>query len=108
MRELAQFVEVVDPIPRKVRRHGRRRTSQLLDHGAVLQLLEDIARFTSDRETREPRAARTDAPARNRYGKALYARGDRFEIDSTPREYGSKVLIVGDEVLLQARVVFHD
>src|SRR5271155_1531396 len=99
MRELAQFAEVVDAIPRKVRRHRRRRTSQLLDHGAVFQLLKDIARFTSDRETREPRTARTDAPARNRYGKALYARSDRFEIDSTPRQHGSKMLIVGGKVL---------
>src|SRR5580693_10512166 len=108
VRELAQFAEVIDAIPRKVRRHRRRRTSQLLDHGAVLQLLEDVSRFTCDRETRESRTARTDAPARNRDGKALYACSDSFEIHSTPRQYCSKMLIVGGKILLEARVVFHD
>src|SRR5208282_6635382 len=65
-RKVPQFAEIVNPVPGKMWRHRGRRTSQLLDHGAVLELLEDVARLAGHRKAREPRAARADPPAGNR------------------------------------------
>ena len=91
-----------------MRRDRRRRTPELLDHRAVFELLEDVARLAGHGKAREPRAARADAPARNRHREPLDARGDCFEIDAAPRQHGAEVIVVGGKVLLQARVVLCD
>src|SRR5215472_12927150 len=60
----AQGGIVVDLVPRNVRRDRRCRPRQSLDHGTIVDLLEDVARLARPRKAGEPRATRADAPGR--------------------------------------------
>ena len=57
---------VVVEVPGDVQRDARRRAGQLMDDGAVVELVEDIARLADAGKAGEARAARPNAPARDR------------------------------------------
>ena len=77
---LAQFFVVVDLVPRKVRRHGGRAAHQLVDHAAVLQLVEHIARLALAGEAGEARAAGAHAPAGHGHGELGYVGFQHIDI----------------------------
>ena len=60
----AQRGEIVGAIPGYVQRNGWRGAGQPVDDGAVLELLEHIARLAGTGESSEPRAAGAHAPRR--------------------------------------------
>ena len=62
---LPKLVEVVDFVPRKMRRNPWRTANQCIDDRAVLEFLEDTPRLRFAGESRESRASGPDAPARH-------------------------------------------
>ncbi|MCY1294693.1 hypothetical protein D9M68_577680 [compost metagenome] len=54
--------KIADLVPGNVQRDGRRRPGQLLDDGAILELVEDIAWLPLAGETGKARAAGADTP----------------------------------------------
>ena len=82
-------------VPRNVQRDGRRRARQLLDDGAILDLVEDVARLAGAGKAREARAAGADAPGRDgdMEGRDLVA--DRIDRDAAAVELLAERGVVG-------------
>jgi hypothetical protein len=59
---LTQGLVVRDPVPREMGADARGGAAQLLDDGAVFELLVDIGGLAGDRELGEARAAAACAP----------------------------------------------
>ena len=83
---LAQGGVVAHLVPGKVRRDARGDAAQLLDDGAVLQLLVDVGRLAGDRELGEARAAAPRAPGRHGDREAGHPVLDRIDGDALALE----------------------
>ncbi len=62
VRLLPQAAHILHLVPRNVERDGRRQARQLVDDGAVVQLVEDVARLAAAGKPGKARAAGADAP----------------------------------------------
>ncbi len=71
-------------VPRDMQRNGRRRSGQLMNDGAVVQLVEDAARLAGAGKAGEARATRADAPGGNSHEELLRPLSSSASI-STPR-----------------------
>ena len=60
-----QLGRIVVAVPGDVQRDARRRAGQLMDDGAIVELVEDVARLADAGEAGEARAAGADAPGRH-------------------------------------------
>src|SRR5262245_29821809 len=96
---LAQRIDIAHTIPWKMQRDRRRRAGELLDHRAVLELVEDVARLARAGEAREARAARAHAPRRQSDAELADARGDALDVEIAPAERAAECLVI----LLQRR-----
>ncbi len=88
-----------------MQRHLGRGARELLDHAAVLELVEDVARLAGAREACEPRAAGADAPARDRDAEARHLLAHPLDVDVAAREALAQPAVVLGEMAQQAVVV---
>src|SRR5262249_11403324 len=72
----------------------RRGARELLDHAAIVELVEDVARLAGAGEARESRAAGAHAPGRNRDAELADARGDALDVDIAPPQLAAERLVV--------------
>ena len=79
-RLLLQLGGVGDPVPGDMQGDARRSAGQAVDDGAVVQLVEDVARLALAREAGEARAAGADAPGGDGDGERGGARFDHGNI----------------------------
>src|SRR5262249_50220646 len=77
---------------------GRRAARELLDGGAVLELLVDVARLARLREAAEARAAGADAPRRDRDLERLRALRQRLDVGAAPLQTRAELGEVAREV----------
>nr|GEU28680.1 hypothetical protein [Tanacetum cinerariifolium] len=113
LRLLAQGLRIRHLIPREVQRHTRRGARELMDHAAVVQLFEHVARLSAAGKTRKARAARAGAPAGQRDRELLRLRGQRLDVDAAARQDAGQrrvvLLQVGGELgVVVARVDVQD
>ena len=92
------------------RRHGRREPGQRVDHAAIGELVEDIARLAGTGKAGEARAARADAPTRHGHGEGHGGAHQGLGIEPAPRQFARQRLevlamigeagpvVVGDEI----------
>ena len=83
-RALGQFPVVAHFVPGDMRRAGRGGARQLLDGRAILELVEDPARFADAGEAGEARAAGADGPRRRGDGESRDFFGDRLDVQAAP------------------------
>ena len=110
LRRLAQLGVVLDLVPREMRRDGRREAGQRVDHAAIGELVEDVARLAGTGKAGEARAARADAPARHGDGEGHRVLDQRLGVEPAPRQLARERLevlamigepgpvLVGDEI----------
>ena len=98
----------VGPVPGDVQRDGRRRAGQLVDDGAVAELVEDVARLAGAGEAREARAAGADAPGRHRDGEGGDPGLHRLDVDAAAVELRAERGVVLAERGLAAGVLGRD
>ncbi len=78
-----------------MQRDRRRRLRQLMDDGAIVELVEDAARLAGAGEAGKARAAGADAPGGNgdeEFGDLL---GDRLDIDAAAGKCRAQRLVIG-------------
>jgi hypothetical protein len=92
--ELLHRMHVLVLVPGEMQRDGRRRPGQLLDRGAVLELVEHVARLADAGEAGEARAAGADAPARNRDAEAGDRLGDGLDVGAGAPQLAAQRLII--------------
>ena len=69
-----------------MRRDGRRETGQGVDHAAIGEFVEDIARLAGTGKASEARAARADAPTRHGDGEGHRVLDQRLGVEPAPRQ----------------------
>ncbi len=84
---LAQRSVIARRIPGEMRRNRRRRTHELLDRRAIVELVEEVARLAGARKARKARAARADAPGRDRDAERHHLFDERFAIETAPAQH---------------------
>ncbi len=92
-RLLAKAGVVLDLVPGEVRRDPRGHPAQLLDQGAVLELLVDVGRLARDRELGEARAADAAAPRGKGDRETGDLRLDGLDIAASPRQRAAQAVV---------------
>ncbi|MNE08549.1 hypothetical protein D3C80_1012010 [compost metagenome] len=95
-------------VPRDMQRDSRCRAGQLIDDGAVFQLVENSAGFALAGKTGKPGTTGTDAPGRNGDEKLRNLFRNGFDIDAAAGQVFAEGRIVGAVRCLVAFVVFAD
>ena len=94
LRLFGKLAVIADLVPREMRRAGRRRPRQLMDGCAILELVDNAARFALARKAGEARAARADPPRRNGDGESGDFGGDRLDVEAAALQAPSEGGIV--------------
>ena len=81
-------------VPRNMQRDGGRGARQLLDDGAILDLVEDVARLAAAGKAREARAAGADAPGGDGDAERRDLVADRVDVDAAPVELLAERVVV--------------
>ena len=88
---------VLAGIPGQVQRDGRRRAGEPVDHSAVLEFLEDVARLARPGEAREARPASANTPGGQCHGEIRHTARHGLDVETTAHELRPECLVVGIE-----------
>ena len=91
---VAQFGRVRHLVPRNVKRHAGGGAGQLLDHSAVSDLVEEVARLARAGEPSEAGTTGADAPRRERDAKVGDLFGDHLDVCARPRQHLAQMVVV--------------
>ena len=103
-----QFGRIVVAIPGDVQRDARRRAGQLMDDGAIVELVEDVARLADAGEAREARAAGADAPGRHGDRERGGLRLHLVDVDVAAAEHVAERLVFALQRLERGLVLVAD
>src|ERR1700688_4797583 len=96
-RRLAQFLGIVELVPGKMQGNRRGRPRQLLYDRTVVEFVEDVARLAGPGKAGEARAARADAPGRQRDAEGGDLLRDRFGLEAPARQHAPQVIVILDQ-----------
>src|SRR5690606_31338591 len=95
-------------VPRNMQRHGAGGLRQLRDDGAILDLVENIARLALAGEAGKAGAAGADAPGGHGHGKSGDLVLDGVDGDAAPVEALAQRLVVAAQIRLAGGIVGFD
>jgi hypothetical protein len=82
--------------------------AKLLDHAAVFDLVEHVARLAAAREAREARAAGAHAPRGHGHGERGHLAADGLDVHVAAGELLAEGFVVVEHAALKRRVVLLD